>query len=167
LDHSYAPIRSPAQKSIASSGHIELCTNLSAEKIDAYAVDALDNDRRKTEGMCTIGEQTIGEQKARAPAGKLTFLNEKDALRAYERATGNQSSKHPRSPKDIEKLILDQFGKDSTSYRYICLSKKIEGNQGQIFLMPFFFHLSLETLFTTAGILAYLLTYYTCLKVEA
>jgi hypothetical protein len=135
LDHRdpVAPIQSPDQKSIASSGHIELCTNLSAEKIDAYAVDALDNDSRKTEGMCTIGEQ-----KARASAGKLNFLNEEDALRAYERATGNQSSKHPRSPKDIEKLILDQFGKDSTSYRYICLSKKIEGNQGQISRISFF-----------------------------
>ncbi len=129
-----------------------MCTNLSAEKIDAYAVDALDNDSRKTEGMCTIGEQ-----KARASAGKLNFLNEEDALRAYERATGNQSSKNPKSPSYIEKLILDQFGKDSTSYRYICLSKKIEGNQVQIFLMPFFYQLSLETLFTTAGILAYLL----------
>ena len=114
---------------------------------DAYVVDALENDRRKTEGMCTIGEQ-----KARA-LGKLNFLNEEDALRAYVRATGKQSSKNPRSPRDIEKLILGQFGKDSTSYRYICLSKKIEGNQGQISLMP----VSLETLFTTAGILAYLL----------
>jgi len=113
---------------------------LSAEKIDAYAVDALDNERRKTEGMCTIGEQ-----KARASAGKLNFLNEEDALRAYERATGNQSSKNPKSPSDIEKLILNQFGKDSTSYRYICLSKKIEGNQVQIFLMPFFYQLSLKT----------------------
>ncbi len=148
MDQSYAPIRSPAQKSIASSGHIELCTNLSTEKIDAYVVDALENDRRKTEGMCTIGEQ-----KARASGGKLVFLNEEDALRAYERATGKQSSKNLRSPRDIEKLILGQFGKDSTSYRYICLSKKIEGNQGQISLMP----VSLETLFTTAGILAYLL----------
>ena len=143
MDHSNAPIRSPAQKSIASSGHIELCTNLSPEKIDAYVVNALENDSRKTEDMCTIGEQ-----KARA-SGKLNFLNEEDALRAYERATGNQSSKNLRSPsgREIEKLILDQFGKDSTSYRYICLSKKIEGNQGQISLMP----VSLETLFTTAG----------------
>ena len=129
MDQSYAPIRSPAQKSIASSGHIELCTNLSAEKIDAYMVLALEKEVRSTSG----------EQKASA-SGILNFLNEEDALRAYERATGNQSSKNPKSPsgREIEKLILDQFGKDSTSYRYICLSKKIEGNQGQISRMSFF-----------------------------
>jgi hypothetical protein len=80
---------------------------------------------------------TSGEQRASA-SGILNFLNEEDALRAYERATGNQSSKNPKSPSYIEKLILDQFGKDSTSYRYICLSKKIEGNQGQISLMSVF-----------------------------
>jgi hypothetical protein len=103
---------------------------LSAEKIDAYMVKALDKE---------VISITSGEQIASA-SGILNFLNEEDALRAYERATGSQSSKNPKSPsgRQIEKLILDQFGKDSTSYRYICLSKKIEGNQGQISLMSVF-----------------------------
>ena len=100
--------------------------------MQAYIVEALEKEVMSTSG----------EQKASA-SGILNFLNEEDALRAYERATGKQSSKNPRSPsgREIEKLILDQFGKDSTSYRYICLSKKIEGNQGQIsrmFLFPAF-----------------------------
>jgi hypothetical protein len=137
LDHRdpVAPIQSPDQKSIASSGHIELCTNLSAEKIDAYIVEALQKEVISTNGDQKGSKRATGNQSL-----ILNFLNEEDALRAYERATGNQSSKNPRSPSgtEIEKLILDQFGKDSTSYRYICLSKKIEGNQGQISRISFF-----------------------------